>query len=335
MKVLIIGCGSIGRRHAANAGSLCQVGIFDTNIELSSQLSAELGVPSFSSLEGALLWKPDGVVIATPNHTHLGIAAASVRAGCHVMIEKPISNSLVGVTDLLEHAESMSRQVFVVCNMRFHPGVDSLRKNLVAVGRTLFARAYYGNYLPDMRPGADYRTIYCASREKGGGVILDAIHEFDYLTWLLGPVDLAICDAGNLGDLDIETEDFASICLRHGHNIRSEIHMDYLQRCKRRGCEIIGTQGTLVWQSEGKKPEHCEVRLYSSENRQWSQVFHSHDLELNRPYALLMREYIEAISGGAAPTLLRGRQALTVLAIALAAKDAALSHKAVKPALSQ
>ena len=117
MKVLIIGCGSIGRRHAANAGSLCQVGIFDTNIELSSQLSAELGVPSFSSLEGALLWKPDGVVIATPNHTHLGIAAASVRAGCHVMIEKPISNSLVGVTDLLEHAESMSRQVFVVCNM--------------------------------------------------------------------------------------------------------------------------------------------------------------------------------------------------------------------------
>lgn len=334
MRVLIIGCGSIGRRHAVNANSLCEVAIFDANLDLSAQLAAELGIPSFSSLEEALNWKPDGVIVATPNHTHLPLAEASVKAGSHVLIEKPISNSLAGVSDFLDYAESSSRQVFVVCNMRFHSGVDSLRESLSAIGRVHFARAYYGNYLPDMRHGADYRTLYCASQDQGGGVILDAIHEFDYLTWLLGEVDLVTADAGTLGDLEIETEDFACICLRHGNNARSEIHMDYLQRWKRRGCEIIGAQGTVVWQSEGKKPEQCEVRLYTAETRQWSQVLFSNDLDLNRPYELLMKEYLEALSGGKAPTLLRGRQAVTVLSIALAAKEAASSHQAVKPSES-
>jgi predicted dehydrogenase len=331
MRVLIIGCGSIGRRHAVNASSHCEVGLFDANLDLSLQLAAELGIQSFPSLEEALRSKPDGVIIATPNDIHLSMAEAAVRSGAHVMIEKPISNSLAGVANFLDYAESMSRKVFVVCNMRFHPGIDSLRKHLGAIGGVLFSRAYYGNYLPDMRPGADYRTLYCASKDQGGGVILDAIHEFDYLTWLLGAVELVTADAGTLGDLEIETEDYASISMRHGGGIRSEIHVDYLQRWKRRGCEVVGTQGTLVWQSEGKRPEQCEVRLYTTETRQWSRVFYSDDLDPNRPYELLMREYMQGLAGGDAPTLLRGRQALTVLASALAAKEAAASNQAVRP----
>ena len=76
----------------------------------------------------------------------------------------------------------------VVCNMRFHPAVAALRHALPMIGKPLFAQAHYGNYLPDMRPGADYRTLYCASAAAGGGVILDAIHEIDYLIWLFGAV---------------------------------------------------------------------------------------------------------------------------------------------------
>src|SRR5436309_2376616 len=98
-----------------------------------------------------------------------------------------------------------------------------------------------------MRPGAEYRSLYCSRAEAGGGVILDAIHEIDYLAWLFGPVERVSAEAGRIGDLDIDVEDYASLALMHRGGVRSEIHLDYLQRWKRRGCEVVGSEGTLIW----------------------------------------------------------------------------------------
>jgi predicted dehydrogenase len=325
--VLVVGCGSIGRRHAANAAKLAAVTVFDAARERATEAARALGVAACDSLEQALAAKPDAVVVATPHHAHLPVARAALAAGIHVLIEKPLAASLDGVPDFLAEAERLGRRVHVVCNMRFHPAVAALRRALPRVGGPLFARAHYGNYLPDMRPGADYRTLYCARAEAGGGVILDAIHEIDYLVWLFGPVERVTAEAGRVGDLDIDVEDYASLALAHRSGVRSEIHLDYLQRSKRRGCEIVGSEGTLIWTSEGKAPEQCLVRFRPPGNGDWDTILQEPDVDVDAPFVELMTRFLAGNRHDL--DLLDGPGAAEDLAIALAAHKAAATHTSV------
>ncbi len=322
MKILIIGCGSIGRRHAENAVSLADdVAVFDLNSTLSRDLAGHVGARSFSSLEEALAWGADGAVVATPHKMHIGLARHVIESGADVLIEKPISNSLEHVDDFLQQAKILGRQVFVACNMRFHPAVATLRQNLERIGDVMYARAQYGNYLPNMRPDSDYKALYCAHESEGGGVILDAIHEIDYLSWFFGDVASVMCDAAKRSNLDIDVEDYAALVLRHENGVRSEVHLDYLQQYKRRGCEIIGSEGTLVWRSEGKAPEHCLVRLYDAKAQQWKVLHEDRDLDAGNMYRTLMENFIAAIKAPGMPSdLLTGDEALKSLAIALEAR---------------
>lgn len=151
-------------------------------------------------------------------------------------------------------------------------------------------------------------------------MILDGIHELDYLFWLFGGVQEVLCSAGRLSDLEIETEDYASILLKHKTGVASEIHLDYLRPFKLRGCEIVGDKGLLLWLSEGKNPEKCSVRMYMRQPAKWESLFYSENLDMNKPYETLMKHFIEGIQGHDVP-MLRGREAAEELGIALKALE--------------
>jgi len=324
----------MGRRHARNASQICETAVFDVDADRVGAVSGQLKVPGFVSLEEALGWRPDGVVVATPTHTHLEVARAAVEVGADVLIEKPISNSLDGVEVFLRAARELGRRVFVACNMRFHPAVEVLRGHLGRIGQIYFARAQYGNYLPDMRPGVDYKTLYCSNRAMGGGVILDAIHEIDYLIWFFGGVASVLGEAAKLSSLDIDTEDYACIVLRHENGVRAEIHLDYLQVCKRRGVEISGDSGTLIWLSEGKNPEWCQVKFYDRAGGQWQTVLFADALNAQSMYEKMLREFTRALTGESV-CLLEGGEAAEELAVALAARNAAENAKTTRPSWKQ
>lgn len=320
MKILIVGYGSIGRQHTKNFSGFADVAVFDENLSVLNSLNPQ--IRPFNNLDTALDWKPDGVVIATPHHTHIPLAEKAIHSNAHVLIEKPISHSLEGVQVLLSEAERRKRQVFVVCNMRYHAGVATLQQHLGSIGKPLFARSHVGNYLANMRPDKDYRSLYCAHRSQGGGVILDAIHEIDYLMWFFGPIREVSCKAEKLSDMDIDVEDFACLCLKHHNMTISEVQMDYLRPFKRRGCEIVGTKGMLLWQSEGKNPEVCTVRLYRKETNTWETLFKDTNMDGNKPYVRLSQQFIEAIKNSHS-SLLAGETAFSELHIALAAHKSA------------
>jgi len=331
VKILVVGCGSIGRCHAINASRLAQVALVDSDRKRVRDLAARLDVPWFDSLPQSLdSWKPNGAVLATPTDTHLDLACRIVDHGVHLLIEKPIAHRIEGVARLLDIAETKGCRIFVVCNIRYHPGLVVLRKHLPEIGKPLFARAHYGNYLPNMRPGVDYRRLYCAHAAQGGGVILDAIHEVDYLMWFFGAVDGIACEAARLSDLDIDVEDYASLTLRFVSGVRAEVHLDYLQQVKRRGLEVIGTHGTLIWLSEGKAPELCMVRLLAQGAREERILYRNDAVDANVMYTTLISHFIAELEGRSTP-LLDGYQALEELAVVLGAKAALKYGKLMRP----
>jgi predicted dehydrogenase len=317
--VLIIGCGSIGRRHAANAAALATAGVYDSRADATQACAKETGARAFASLDEALAWQPRAVVIATPHRSHLELARRAVAAGADVLVEKPLSHTLEGVGAFLSALEKAGRRAFVVCNMRFHPGPAALRKALAAVGKPLFARAHFGNYLPNMRPGRDYRELYAARRAEGGGVVLDAVHEIDYLTWLFGPVAAAACHAAKLSDLDLDVEDHALIALTHARGVAASVELDYLRACKSRGCEIVGAEGVLVWASDGKDPERCAVRLYRGATQAWEDIAQVPRVDIAQPYRELMRAFLDELEHPGTQPIASAAEGAAVLATALAA----------------
>ena len=330
MKLLVVGCGSIGRRHAVNAAMLAHTAVVDTRPAAAEDCARESGATAFATLEEAYAWKPDGVVVATPHRSHLALAREALAAGAHVLIEKPLSHTFEGVSDLLELASRAERRVYVVCNMRFHPGPATLKAQLHRIGKPLFARAHVGSYLPAMRPGRDYRELYAARRSEGGGVVLDAVHEIDYLTWLFGAATRVSCRARKLSNLDLDVEDHALIGLTHDGGVESSAELDYLRMRKSRGCEIIGSEGVLHWHSDGRQPERCTVRYFGAGATEWESIAEVSAVDTAEPYRALMRAFIREIEAPGTTPIATAREGATVLATALGALESSASGSEVK-----
>ena len=116
-----------------------------------------------------------------------------------------------------------------------------------AIGRVIAARIHTGSYLPEWRPGTDYRRSYSASSTRGGGAILDCIHEIDLALWYFGPGVLSASATVPAHTLGLEVEGLAEILIRHDSGVLSSVHLNFIQRDYQRECRIIGTAGTLSW----------------------------------------------------------------------------------------
>src|SRR2546426_614100 len=215
MQILVVGCGSIGVRHIRNLRALgvADIAVVDPLTDRVDQAVGMVGARPYRHLDEGLARKPDAVLVCTPPYLHLDGARSGLLAGAHVFIEKPFSHSLEGVDELLALAEQHHRFICVGYNLRFHPGVQKLKMMLDsgAIGRLLVVKAEFGQYLPDWRPTQDYRESYTARAELGGGIILDASHEIDYVRWLGGEAVSVYAESGKLSQLEMKAEDTAAM----------------------------------------------------------------------------------------------------------------------------
>lgn len=315
MRALVLGCGSIGRRHARNLRDLdVQVLVSDVDESRAQAAAGELGAQACDRDTADA--DVDVVVVATPSVAHLDDLAWALERGAHVFVEKPLGASRADLDRALalsrQHA---SRRVMVGCNMRFTHGFQLLRRHLHAVGRPVALLVDFGWWLPAWRPQQDYRAGYSAQRALGGGVILDAIHEIDYTMVLAGPVADVQARWAASGALECDVEDVADITLQHGSAVQSHLHLDYLRRTYTRRCTIMGDAGTLHWDfARG----HVEL---ATEPGAPAQTLGA-DLDLNRDimYVDEMRHFLDALSHDAAPCNGIGEAAAT-LDVALTALE--------------
>jgi predicted dehydrogenase len=327
LRLAVVGCGSIGRRHARNLHALGapDVALCDLDRGRAAALAGEIGAVVVTDDLDALLdrWRPHAVLVCTPPTSHLDVAARAIDAGAHVFCEKPLAASLDGVLALLERVEAHGRFLMMGMCYRFHPALRRLHQRVAGgtVGRLLAAQLWGGHYLPDWHPWADYRTEYSARRALGGGVLLDSIHAFDIVRWALGEPVEATGMLGRVSDLDIDTEDVAAAILRLEDGAIVEVHVDYLQRHRQQRIEVVGAEGTLVWDASeaGLRWRRAGDRGWSREPIAWS---------VNDMYVAELCEFLDCVASGRRPAL-DGLEGWATLALAEAVRESAARGRLV------
>jgi predicted dehydrogenase len=319
MHIVVIGCGSIGKRHLSNLHLLGveDLSVVDVRLERLNEVPQTItNVRKFTDLDQALDQSNlDGAIICTPTCHHVSVAQMVLERGLNCMMEKPLSHSLLGVENVAYGLEARGLWMMVAYAMRFHPGLLKLKGLLdeSAVGRVLSVRADCGQYLPDWHPWEDYRGWYMSKEDQGGGAILDSSHEIDYLRWFFGDVDELMAVVTKVSDLDIDTDDLSEVILRFRNGILGSLHLDLLQRAYRRTCTVIGTEGSIYWDYN----THT-VQLYTAHSAKWQNF--KYEFYRNAYFVDEIRHFLECLRGKAKPSVdfEDGRKTLEVV---LAAKQ--------------
>jgi len=326
MKFLIVGMGSIGRRHMRNLINLGETDIILLRTHHSTLPDDDLtSYPTETSLEKALSHRPDAVIVSNPTSLHIDIAIPAALAGCHLLLEKPISHSMDRVEELHQSVEIGGGKVLVGYQYRFHPGLQKVKEILVdgTIGRPLSVRAHWGEYLPSWHPWEDYHLSYSARADLGGGVILTLSHPLDYLRLLFGDVSEVWAFSGTLGDLDLKIEDTAEIGLRFSNGVLGSVHLDYNQQPPNHYLKLIGTEGSLIWEYT-----HGGVKLFSIEGDEWQTIPIPANYERNDMFVAEMNHFTSLIQDKEKSfcSLLDGVRALELV---IAAKQSANKGKKI------
>lgn len=315
MNILLIGLGSIGTRHLNNIISLGYKNI--SVVSRKEQLpEAFTQLQHFKTLEEALAYSNyDTAIICTPTTQHANDMVSLLQHKTKLIyIEKPVSDSLHKLELINQLASSYKNKIIVGYDLHFDPGMEKAKELLQSnsIGKIVSVNAFVGQYLPQWRPYEDHRKGMSAKKETGGGVLLDLVHEFDYLYRLFGEVDSVVCHTSNTGVLEIETEESADVLLQFKSGITGTVHLDYWQQQLIRYAIITGTEGTITWNLAEKK-----VQLVTKNG---AEEFSFSNAERNDRFITAMKNFLEEKEDSRFSTLHDGIKSLE---IALAAKRSA------------
>lgn len=297
MKILILGCGSIGERHLKNLKKIFEGEILacDVDAKTRKKIKDVYNVKTFSDYDEALLEKPNAVLICVPTNLHLHAAIKAIENNCHVFVEKPIASDLKGVDELISLARQKRRKIFVGFNFRFNPYLRKVKEMLAnrELGIIYSIRAYFGSYLPDRHPGQDYRKDYGGKRQQGGGAILDAgSHIVDYLSWLFGDILEVASYVQRRSKLKIDVEDNVEMLFKFRNGLVANVHIDFLRRPWQHFFELIGEKGTLIWSSSAQK---SELKYFDVKEKEWKILLSG--VDVNLMYEEEMKNLLASLNG--------------------------------------
>jgi predicted dehydrogenase len=321
-RILIVGYGSIGSRHL----QLFRKKLPNAIIKILRHKYCD-GLPIgadgiFFTTEDALNFSPNLVVITNPSSHHINIAIPFARIGSHLFIEKPISNCLENVSDLINICEDRKILLAVGYNLRFLQSLNFFRNkiNQDLIGRVLCLESRAGQYLPDWRPNKDYRETVSGNKSLGGGVLLELSHEIDYLRWIFGNMKWVNANLVTQSTLDIDVEDCANILMAFqsrdaSKDIVASLTLDFVRHDKVRSCLAIGENGTLEWNGLSG-----EVNLYCASEKKWKQLFKKEN-DINCSYESQCNELLNCIKNSGKNYPVNGKDGLETLKIISAIRD--------------
>lgn len=270
--IAFVGMGSIGKRHLNNVcqliasqGDTCSIDLYRSSMTRELPEDVKEFVANQYLCSQDVQREYDMVFITNPTSLHQETAVKFRPFTKAFFIEKPVFDSF----DIDEEIVALLDEIpsYVACPLRYNPVLQYVKQH-VDLAKVISIRAMSSSYLPDWRPGQDYRETYSAHAELGGGVDIDLIHEWDYLTWIFGMPTECSGVAGKFSNLEIKSNDTA-LYVAKNDKLTYEVHLDYYGRKAQRTldiftqddtiqCDIL--EGTVSFLTEGKTLEFNSER---------------------------------------------------------------------------
>lgn len=293
-KVLLVGLGSIGKRHFANLKTLLPKVQFAV-LRSRNSAGTDSSLKTLTSLQEAINFGADVAFICNPSSMHLEVANSLMERKVHLFIEKPLSNASDGVEDFLAKSIRSNTKVMVGYNLRFRQSLQVFKKCLEEerFGRTLTVSSEVGQFLPHWRPDVDYRSTVSAQSALGGGALLELSHEIDYLIWLFGVPSSVSAQIIKVSDMEMDVDDLVlgrMIFNNQNHVLPVDVHLDFLQQSPTRVCKAICEQGTVVWDAiKGT------VELFNQSGRD---LIFQEDSDRNFAYMEEIKAFLDCLATG-------------------------------------
>ena len=248
MRVSIIGAGLQGRRRAPVLIQSAE----DTLVSISSQVPAHAqAMAKQFSCASDFSWKDtvarediDAIIICTPPSSHAEIAIAAMRAGKHVLCEKPLSKTFEEAKEMLEVSGITGRVLKCGFNHRHHPAVWEAKKRCEAgwIGKPLFSRCRYGIC---GRPGYENEWRADSQLAAGGQFIEQGSHAIDLIRWFMGEISEVACMTSTHYFKDQPLEDDGFAIFRTASGATASLHTSLVQWQNLFSFEVFGEDGYI------------------------------------------------------------------------------------------
>ncbi len=279
-KVLIIGFGSIGKKHATILKKFKNV----SDVYVLSKRNSKI-FKSINKLSQIKKINPDYIIICSrtsDHYKHLNYIERNFSKKI-ILIEKPLFNKF--------HNFNISKnKVFVGYNLRQHPVLKFI-KNFIINKKIFSINIICNSYLPNWRKNINYKNSYSSHRRLGGGVLLDLSHEIDYLEWIFKKIKkLDLVKVRKLSNLKINVEDHVLIA---GETELSNftMNLNYYSLCPRREIFIDGhnfsLKGDLINNFVEIHLKNKNKKFISFKNDKNYTYVKQHELILNKDYRTL------------------------------------------------
>lgn len=311
--ILIVGSGSVGKRHARNLAALgCRISCVDPRADRRDELAAETPVAgAYETLAAALgACELDGVAVCSPTAFHPSDTITSLGAGLPVLLEKPVAKSAAEARAMLDAQKRSCMPVLLGYTWRWWPPLVQLRERLLAgeVGIVRHVQFHMSAHLADWHPWEPYQDFFMASAAMGGGALLDESHWIDLMVWLFGMPNRLWGRVEKLSDLEIETDDTVDALAFYEEGLRVSLHLDLYGRPHEKFIRFIGEKGTILWSAD---PNRIAV------GRQGAQIWDEEPFtcERNDMFVAVAKEFLEIVSGRTQPgcTLEEGLKVMTLI----------------------
>ena len=302
MKFLCIGSGSIGKRHMRN---LLSIGVDPndiTAIDPRTDRKAEvlqMGIKNlYDTFEDALASNSyDAAIVCSPTNLHISQGIELANKKINILMEKPLAHNLEGINELKSSIINNDVTFLMAYIFRFTPHTNKVLELLKSgvIGKVLYARGEFSEYLPDWHPYEDYRSFYMAEKSQGGGSILDQSHIMDLIHFLLGGFEKVYAINHNLSSLEVNSDDFSELIIKLKSGAIASVHTDMFGRDHKKQLEIKGEKGNIYWSTDENIVTH-----YNSDNKKKT-IFNEFSSDFNLNYITELKHFIACCEGKEIP----------------------------------
>jgi predicted dehydrogenase len=286
LSFLVIGGGSIGKRHIKNLQSLGYYNIYCLKRKADQSFEGEFKVKVVTSIE-AIIEKINIVIVCTPTSLHIeGIKIAKILDAA-VLMEKPLIHNAEGLTESNSLVDRNNNLFFIGFMLRYHPLVLKIKELIEqkVVGEIYAARFSFGSYLPYWHPWENHQDSYASQKKLGGGVINTITHELDLIQYFFGTPLCVTAEKVNFNKLSIEVEEIAEAIFKFNDKLVT-LHLDYLQKDYDRNIFILGDNGSIKWNWHENK---VKVKIHKQESIEYPLA----NFDVNQLYIDELKHFIE------------------------------------------